>query len=183
MDKYIIILSFLLTNTGAFSQKRERPDISWKKLAVMKNADNSTSLGYAGILSGTHNDVLIIAGGANFPKKMPWEGGKKYYSDEIHILQKKNGEYIWNKRISKKLPEPIAYSGSTSIEKGVIYAGGENENGISKKVHLLQWDPVKRRIEIEHLPDLPYAVTNAALASIGNIVYLAGGDTEKTSTA
>lgn len=183
MDRYIIVLSFLFTNTAVFSQEGEQPDISWKKLAVMQNADESASLGYAGIVSGTHNNVLLIAGGANFPEKMPWEGGKKHYSDEIHILQKKAGEYIWNTKISKRLSEPIAYSGSTVVEKGVVYAGGENEDGISKKVYLLQWDPVKSEIEIKALPDLPYAVTNAALASIGNTVYLAGGDTEKTSTA
>jgi len=37
--------------------------------------------GMAGIIAGAHGGVLIAAGGANFPDKMPWDGGKKIYYD------------------------------------------------------------------------------------------------------
>jgi len=49
--------------------------------------------GMAGIIAGTHGGVLIAAGGANFPDKMPWDGGKKIYYDEIFGL--KPGETAW----------------------------------------------------------------------------------------
>src|SRR5688572_3878214 len=41
--------------------------------------------GMAGLISGAHNGVLIAAGGANFPERMPWEGGVKVYYDEIFV--------------------------------------------------------------------------------------------------
>ena len=35
------------------------------------------NIGVAGAFSGVHNGAMVVAGGANFPNGMPWEGGKK----------------------------------------------------------------------------------------------------------
>ena len=32
------------------------------------------------------DEVLIVAGGANFPDKVPWEGGEKICYDKIFLL-------------------------------------------------------------------------------------------------
>jgi SSS family solute:Na+ symporter len=52
------------------------------------NSDMSVQPGLAGLYAGIDKDVLIVAGGANFPGKLPWEGGEKVYYNEIFILQK-----------------------------------------------------------------------------------------------
>ncbi len=140
------------------------------------------SLGFAGAINGISNDVLIVAGGANFPNGMPWEGGKKFYSNKIYVLQKKGDKFFWNGNIKDTLPEAVAYCGSTSTDAGIFYGGGENENGISDKAFLLNWNADKNKIDITQLPHLPLALTNISATSIDNVVYTTGGDQEKSSS-
>ncbi|MFV5685644.1 galactose oxidase [Flavobacterium sp. GB2R13] len=179
MNKYIfpLILSlFIMPTTDALSQKKAVTHIEWKIAAQLQNTDGSTSLGFAGPINGISNDVLIVTGGANFQDKMPWEGGKKQYSKEIHVLQKCNDTYSWNKNVHSTLPEPIAYCGSTSTDFGVVYVGGENENGLSNKAFILKWNLSKNEVETKPLPNFPVAITNIGLTHNGNVVYAIGGD-------
>jgi N-acetylneuraminic acid mutarotase len=125
------------------------------------------------------NNVFITAGGANFPNGLPWKGGKKYYSNEIFVLQKEDKKFAWNKKVKKSLPAPIAYCGVTSTDKGIVYAGGENENGSSTKSWIINWNLEDENIEIKPLPDLPLALTNVALTHIDDVVFAAGGDEAK----
>lgn len=185
MNKYffLLILSVLImSTTDALSQKKVINHIQWKKAAQLQNADGSISLGFAGAINGINNDVLIVSGGANFQDKMPWEGGKKHYSKEIHVLQKSNNTYSWNKAVKSTLPEPIAYCGSTSTDLGVIYVGGENENGLSNKTFILKWNASKNEVEIKSLPSFPIHITNIGFTHIGNVVYAIGGDEASKSS-
>lgn len=178
-----LTLTILIMSTAiGFSQKANISKIEWKRAAQLQNADGSLSLGFAGPINGINNDVLIVAGGANFQDKMPWEGGKKHYSKEIHVLEKNGKEYNWNKKITAVLPEPIAYCGSTSTSLGIVYVGGENENGLSNKAYILSWNAEKNNVETKSLPDFPFAITNIALTHIENTVYAIGGDEAKKSS-
>jgi N-acetylneuraminate epimerase len=185
MNKYIfpiILLLLIMPTTDALSQKKAINHVEWKMAAQLQNTDGSISLGFAGAINGISNDVLIVTGGANFQDKMPWEGGKKQYSKEIHVLQKCNDTYSWNKKVQSKLPEPIAYCGSTSTDLGVVYVGGENENGLSNKAFILKWNAAATEVEATSLPDFPVHITNIALTHIENVVYAIGGDeTTKSS--
>ena len=165
-----------MSTTDAFSQKKEVKHVDWKTAAQVKNTDGSLSIGFAGPINGISNDVLIVSGGANFPDKMPWEGGKKSYSKTIHVLEKCKDTFTWNATVKSELVEPIAYCGSTSTNLGVVYVGGENENGLSNKAHLLKWNAAKKEVETKSLADFPIAVANISLIHIGNIVYAVGGD-------
>lgn len=179
MNKYfypLILSLFIMSTTDALSQKKAVNHVQWKKAAQLQNADGSISLGFAGAINGITNDVLIVSGGANFQDKMPWEGGKKHYSKEIHVLQKCNDTYSWNKNVRSTLPEPIAYCGTTSTDFGVVYVGGENENGLSNKAFILKWDAAKNDVKATSLPNFPLAITNIALTHIGNVVFAIGGD-------
>lgn len=173
-----ILICFLLMSLSSVSpgQKISPLTFNWKEIAVLPSKDGAHSIGVAGAIHGVSHHVLIIAGGANFPKGMPWDGGKKFYSDEIHVLQHEDSHNTWNHKVTGTLPEPVAYCGSTSTEAGVVYAGGENEKGISNKCYLLDWNGTKNCIHIKPLPDLPLALTNVAVSHIGSIVYAAGGD-------
>lgn len=173
---YLILCLLIMSTTDTLSQKKAVNHIEWKKAAQLQNDDGSISLGFAGAINGITNDVLIVSGGANFQDKMPWEGGKKHYSKEIHVLQKCNNTYSWNKEVQSTLPEPIAYCGSTSTDLGVVYIGGENENGLSNKAFILKWNASKNEVEIKSLPNFPVAITNIGLTHIGNVVYAIGGD-------
>ena len=173
----------MLMLTDVSAQETTIKQVQWCTAAKLQNADGSTSLGFAGAVNAVFNDALMVAGGANFPDKMPWEGGKKYYSDRIQILIKQNGNFAWSiKPLAAKLPEPVAYCGNTATDLGVVYAGGEGPNGLSNKAFIINWDTSDLNINIKRLADLPFAVTNAGLTHVGNVVYLVGGDKEKNSS-
>lgn len=157
--------------------------VSWKRIAILPPvASNPKSLGIAGAINGVTNNVFIVAGGSNFPDGLPWEGGKKNYYDQIFVLQKKGDDFEWNRSVKTNLPEAIAYCGVTSTDKGIVYAGGENQNGISNKCFLLNWNGEKEEVDVKPLPDLPLPLTNVALTHTGNLVFAAGGDMNSSSS-
>ena len=109
-----ILLSILLLNPA----KAQRPDlegINWSAVTQLPVAPGQKEqLGLAGVGGGVHNNVLLIAGGANFPEGMPWEGGIKRYWEDIYVLLKdENGNYKWHGEIFS-LPEPFAYGASVA---------------------------------------------------------------------
>lgn len=178
----IFSLTMLTNTTPSQAQNTTDATLHWEKIAFVPNENGQPDLGYAGPINGVHQDVLVVAGGANFPDKMPWEGGKKKYYDTLHVLEKKEGAYVWNSHVQSKLPQPIAYCGVTSTPRGIVYVGGENEQGLSRLVYLLQWKKSKNEVEHLQLPDFPKAITNIGLTSWKEVVYAVGGDeTQKSS--
>jgi Uncharacterized protein conserved in bacteria len=172
---FFAALQFFMVET--FAQKSTEISIQWEIAATLPaGTGQSKPLGFAGSVAGIHNDVLIVAGGSNFPDSMPWLGGKKKYYDDIYIYSRKNDRLVLQKGIYK-LSNPIAYSACCSTGKGIVYAGGENDKGISNKVRLLQWNPRNSVIVERDLPALPVALTNAAATVNKNIIYVAGGET------
>ncbi|ALL06585.1 galactose oxidase [Pedobacter sp. PACM 27299] len=183
MSKYLFYLSvpLMLTTTAVFAQKTTAEQIEWSIAAKLQTSDGQTSIGFAGAINAVLENRLIVAGGANFPGKKPWEGGKKHYSNEIHLLEQNGNSFSWN--IQKAfLPEAIAYCGNISTKFGIVYAGGENEKGLSKQVFLIKWDQAKQSPVVKPLANLPVALTNVALTNIGNLVYAIGGDQEKETS-
>jgi len=174
----------MLMFTDVSAQETTIEQVQWCTAAKLQNADGSTSLGFAGAINAVFNDALLVAGGANFPDKMPWEGGKKFYSNTIQILLKQGGHYVWStKTLNAKLPQPIAYCGNTPTDSGVVYAGGEGIDGPSKKAFIISWNAADLNVSVKTLPDLPVPITNTGLTHIGNVVYLVGGDMEKSSSS
>ncbi|PST82058.1 galactose oxidase [Pedobacter yulinensis] len=172
----------ILSTTTALAQQPAAPAVRWLPPVRLVNEDGRVAAGVAGAVSGIHREVFLLAGGANFPEKMPWEGGKKHYSDEIHVFVP-DGPGLKAAAVRCRLSQAVAYAGSTSTPEGIVYAGGENEAGLSGQAYLLRWEPRQRQVAIKRLPDLPLALTNTALVSIGHTVYAAGGDGALVSSA
>lgn len=160
---------------NSMAQKATSNHMDWAVAAALPPQPGAAeALGVAGALAGVHNGVLLIGGGANFPDGMPRLGGKKKYHNEVYVFDKSGSGMGFLKTCV--LPFPTAYGASTSTPQGVVYAGGENEDGISKKVLLVQWDDAAKNIVVKSLPPLPVAVTNASITSDANTVYIAGGE-------
>lgn len=175
----ILLVLFMSVHAEILAQNPGLSSIKWKIAAQLPPANGETvSLGLAGPLTGVTNDVLIVAGGANFPDGLPWNGGKKKYHDDIFVLQhKKNGKFHWLDTKSQKLTAATAYGANVSTKYGIAYLGGENEKGISDAAILLQWNSQSKKIEIIKLPNLPIPLTNASATVYENIIYIAGGET------
>lgn len=157
------------------AQKAKVNSIEWK-IAGTLPATNGTAkaLGVAGPVAGIHNDVLIVAGGANFPEGMPWDGGKKKYHSDAYVFKRSNDSVVHYKTLS--LPFSVGYSAVCSTPQGIVVAGGENESGITDKVFLVQWNQATENIAIKDLLHLPFAVTNASASVHEGKIYVAGGE-------
>lgn len=91
--------------------------LSWRQLPPIPDP-----LGIAAPFAGVAGGALLVAGGANFPDKMPWEGGKKVWHDRIWLLEKPGGAW----REVGKLPRPLAYGVSVTAADGMVCAGGSD---------------------------------------------------------
>ena len=92
-------------------------------------------IGFAGPFAGTSGGALIVAGGANFPDKMPWEGGRKVWYDTAFVLDRTNGQW----RSALKLPRPLGYGVSVTTPDGVLCIGGSDATQHVRDVFLLRW--------------------------------------------
>lgn len=165
------------------AQDKSLNTIRWKMAAALPAiGKDAKAFGLAGAVCGVQQNVLVIAGGANFPEVMPWLGGKKKYHREVYVYEKINNHAVLFPN-TFTLPNSIAYAASCSTPEGIVYAGGENEQGITGRVVMLIWNPVEKTLKSKDLPSLPIAITNAVATFYENSLYLAGGENEMTTLA
>ncbi len=139
-------------------------DSSWKPLPSLPDAE-----GFAGAFAGVANDVLLVAGGTNFPGKKPWEGGTKIWYETVHVLHEPSGKW----QVVGKLPKPNGYGVSLTTDSGLICIGGGDAAANFREVFLLGFKDGK--LVVEDLPPLPQACAFMAGAQFGSIIYVAGG--------
>ncbi len=170
----------MLFATPVLAQNKTDLILQWE-MADQLPADSgrTTSLGVAGPVAGCCKNKLLIAGGANFPNGMPWEGGTKKYYDRV-LIYTQSRQKLLQTAMTGQLPEPIAYAASCTVPDGLLYAGGENEYGVTDKVWLIRFNK-KAQLTFTALPSLPVAVSNASITLLNQTVYLAGGENNKQS--
>lgn len=155
-----------------FSQNTSPIQIDFES-EIPSSDNDSISLGYAGLMGGVHNDIVIAAGGVNFPNATRQ---KKWY-DAIYWLE--NGKWT---RSKQTLPIPLAYGASVSTPKGILCIGGNNENHTSDKVFLLTYDSSKKEIELDFYPNLPESLAYTKAVYVDGFVYVAGGMNGESSS-
>ncbi|HTN77120.1 MAG TPA: hypothetical protein VL096_17795, partial [Pirellulaceae bacterium] len=116
----------------------------WQQLAALP--DNE---GFAGAFAGVSGDALLVAGGANFPDKKPWEGGQKVWHDAVYVLEQPTGKWA----VAGKLPRPLGYGVSVTHSGGVVCVGGSDAQRHYASVFRLRWHEGKLLTDL--LPDLP----------------------------
>lgn len=148
-------------------------NLSWVQLPDIPPAANQREqIGLAGALIGIDSQMLVVAGGSNFPDTLPWQGGTKTYYDDIYLYNLQEEDSAW--QISNdKLPLPMAYPACISLNNKIISIGGENQEGLLSTI--LQIEITNNNIQIGKLNDFPEPVSHSGAATIGSIVYVAGG--------
>jgi N-acetylneuraminate epimerase len=176
----IILIGMIETNcvnSKSVYEKAKIDKIEWSIDAALPSADGiEKHPGVAGPAVGIIDNRLLVAGGANFPGGLPWNGVKKVYHDEIYLFEKKDGHITNASIVKQKLPKPIAYCATTTTEEGVIYMGGESEQGISDKVVLITNE--NAGLQFSDLPALPLPLTNLSAAYHDHTIYVAGGNSK-----
>lgn len=156
--------------------------IVWSQPISLPNLNGKEQLGLAGVFTGVNNDVLLVAGGSNFANgAKPWQGGKKIYYDDVYVLER-HGEntFTWLSPKTKHLGQKIAYGASTSVAAGVVCVGGETETAdCSAEVFIMKWSKEQQDVSFENLPSLPVSLANSCMTSIGNVIYLFGGESKR----
>jgi N-acetylneuraminic acid mutarotase len=144
----------------------------WRKLAPIPD-----DVGVAGAFAGVSGGALIVAGGANFPGKKPWEGGEKVWHDAVYALERPDGRW----RVAGRLPRPLGYGVCVTQGGGVVCAGGTDAKGHHADAFRLTW--AEGKLAVTALPALPEPVANAAGAVLGDVLYVAGGIDRPESVA
>ena len=134
-------------------------------------------LGVAGAFAGVSNGSLLVAGGANFPGKPPWEGGQKVWHDKVYALDKPDGTW----RVAGKLPRPLAYGVSVTHGDGVVCVGGSDAERHYADAFTLRG--ANGTLTTTTLPTLPRPLANLSGALVGDHLYVAGGIETPTATA
>jgi N-acetylneuraminic acid mutarotase len=134
-------------------------------------------LGVAGPFAGVSHGALIVGGGANFPDRPPWEGGKKVWHDTVWVLTDR--DLGWTK--AGRLPRPLGYGVCVSDSTGVVCAGGSDADRHWADCFRLVWNG--GRYSIDPLPDLPVPLAAASGALVGRRLFVACGSEAPGETA
>ena len=159
-------LIFLILISPCLSLSADREMLAWEELPALPD-----ELGVAGPFAGVHNDALIVAGGANFPRPV-WET-QKVWRSQIHVLTKVNGKPAWSD--GGQLARPIAYGAAVSTLDGVVCIGGNDAKETFADVFLLKWDSASGTVKQIAYPPLPKPCAFGAATIVGDVIYLAGG--------
>ncbi len=136
----------------------------WVKLAPLPDKEGFASP-FAGVIAGK----LVVAGGANFPDKKPWEGGVKVWHDSIFVLDHPGADW----KNAGKLPNPLAYGISVSLKDGMLCIGGSDSKKYYAECFLVALE--NNQLKLSPYPSLPKPCANMCGMKIGDLVYLAGG--------
>lgn len=178
MPTFVRSLFAVFAVLGSFSTASANVvELAWDELPPLPpSAGQTKQPGVAGPFVGVHHDALIVAGGANFPDRMPWDGGAKVWWDDIWVLEKADGAKLsWVSNKTFKLPRRLGYGVSVSTPEGVICAGGSDAEQCYAEVFMLSWDAKVREIRRRPLPPMPEPLSFMAGALVGHTLYVAGG--------
>lgn len=167
MARSIAAVAILLAATVTAIARDPPPDaraVTWARLPSLPDP-----VGVAGPFAGVADGALVVAGGANFPERPPWDGGSKVWHDQVWRLDPDAAEWI----AAGRLPRPLAYGVSVTEPRGVVCVGGSDAEGHSTSCFRMR--VVEGRVTCTPLPDLPRPVANACGAVVGTMVYVCGG--------
>lgn len=165
----LIICTAMLT---ACSIQTENLSVDWDVIQHLPQKNGQPHLGLAGPVAGMIGDKLWIAGGANFPQGMPWDGGAKAYPRDAYVYAWEEGKL--NLVQSYELDRSMAYTANTSFDGSLYMAGGEGEEGAVANVFRLR--PDGQMPQTDSLPSLPKPLTNGGLVADNGALYFVGGE-------
>ncbi|MDO5666023.1 MAG: cyclically-permuted mutarotase family protein [Bacteroidia bacterium] len=165
----IILSIFLIGTIASCSHNNKQMKLNLTSLPVTGLSGNlakGVSATYAALI----DDKLIVAGGANFPRKLGFEGGSKAFYNEIMLFDKTRSEW----KLIGHLPDSSAYGVSVPVIGGALWIGGNTASkSLAKcyKVSLTENDSVK----LDDFPALPAPMDNFAGCVSGDLVFVGGG--------
>jgi len=171
---WLAVVSAMAWHAAGEASTHAAEFLNWSKLTSLPpNPGDDEQLGMAGPFVGMHNDHLIVAGGANFPKPV-WENDKVWYPF-AWAYDLVDGEWMGAPVTLRRHGgrRRVAYGASASTSHGVVCIGGNDGQTVFDEAFLLRVE--RGTIVQKPLPKLPQPLTYAAAAAIDDVVYVAGG--------
>lgn len=168
----MFVLSVLLASC---KEGHQSPVIEWSIAAELPE-NETRHIGLAGPITGLVGDRLFVAGGANFPDGLPWEGGKKVYQDRAFLYRLSGDSLLLDSSFT--LAHARAYPANISYNGILFSAGGEDVHGALREVYSYGVDS-KNGLKVERLADLPIPLSNAAMVYMDEALYVVGGENEE----
>lgn len=163
--RYLIKIGVILLHMSIESLPVEaQHGLKWKELPPLPD-----TVGRAGMFAGVSGGRLFCMGGANFPDKYPWEGGKKVWHDDMFMLDE-GGE--WH-LLDAKLPRQLAYGVSVSYDNHIVIVGGSGKDRHYADCVAFRWE--EGRLIKEQYPALPVSLANMAGTLVGDVIVVVGG--------
>jgi N-acetylneuraminic acid mutarotase len=166
------IMRILLTLLGLIAILPDNASADWSRLPPLPDEN-----GFAGSFGGVCGGALLVAGGANFPDKKPWQGGAKVWYESAFLLDRPGGTW---KRIGR-LPRPLGYGVSVTYRDGVVCVGGSD--AARHYADVFRLDIKDGRLVTTSLPPLPRPLANACGALVGDVLYVAGGQAKPEASS
>ncbi len=167
----------VLSLQRALAVHQTLPETSWRRLP-----DLPDPLGVAGPFVGLFGERLLVGGGANFPDGMPWQGGKKVWTDRLWCLDLSRGQW----QAPRAIDQPLAYGVSIPWRGEWLWLGGCDADRHRSTAWRLDgrslsgdwtWSSIARP-----LVGLPRPLAYAAACAVGDAVYLVGGTEDPVAT-
>jgi N-acetylneuraminate epimerase len=181
---YIVITMGILSFTNCSSPAPSLDTrLLWQTPATLpEDTAGKPHAGIAGAVSGMLGSSYLIAGGANFPEAMPWDGGKKMYHANIYIYHQTSDGKLQYVGEQGTLPVPLAYPAIAQGDDVIFVAGGETADGLTNDCFTLQYEPRTSLLLIKHLPPLPVPTAYASAFVSGDTLMVAGGENSEGTT-
>ena len=147
--------------------------IKWDNSLVLPSINGQENPGLGGAYSGFIDNLLIIAGGANFPEAMPWNGGKKVWYSTLYYIDTNEKDANWTV-IENALPVSLAYGVTIQLQDGLLCIGGCDSSRCYNDLFEIKIENGKVSI-IKDWPPLPVPLANITGVLSDNKIYIAGG--------
>lgn len=174
---WLLIWSCCLLPTQASDRPAEGRDNKYNNVAIrpLQPLTVNGEQGVSAPFAGRSGDVLLVAGGCNFPDIPAAEGGAKTFYRTVYLLPEPADETSqWMQ--AGELHDARAYGVSVTVPEGVVCIGGTDGSYSSAETFLLTVD--NGRIQTTLLPSLPVPLDNMGGAFGGGYIYVAGGSSD-----
>lgn len=165
----IIFMMTLIVIISCNAKNVKEMNIEWEKMSTVglgEGLEKGVSASYAALIDGK----IIVAGGANFPGKLGFEGGTKALYDEIVMYNSETES--WN--VIGRLPEKSAYGVSIALSnEEAVWIGGNSDSSSLKSAYKVMFNDGS--LSLEPFVSLPVAIDNFAGCAINNKLFVAGG--------
>ncbi|HVZ24494.1 MAG TPA: hypothetical protein VG842_00465 [Sediminibacterium sp.] len=178
----MLIAEAMLRPDNCNAQATAENNQQWQLIARLPaSAGAGKNNGLAGMYGAAIPEGVLLAGGSDFPDKMPWQGGTKAYYNQLFLLTEDRGHFDC-RLLKDTLPLPMAYGASIPVPGGALFIGGENTAGPLNKVLFLQFDSVTDKIHIKELPGLPEKLSHLSATILHQKIYTVGGEGKAGTT-